>query len=422
MPRTASAGSGSWTGLSSEGNWSTAGNWSVSPAPGCDHAARPGSLSGNGQDAATFNGTGNGFTTITIDPNRQVGALQFATNAGSYTIGSAGANGGNALALFNVNGGGIGDTILMNSNITGSNLTETINAPILLIPFGNGNNGTFIFANNSTTPSDAIVIAGSISIGAPTTALLPLNLSGVLGGTNVISGSVGNGSGTMSIQTSGSAIWELSSANSTFTGGVFAGAQTAPASFASLATLAIGASSTGPAGAPTSGPLGTGTLFLNGGIIEAVNGSQTIANNMQSNYDSGGGPEYCITFGGSNNLTLTGTVFNSAHFFTITVNNTALTTFQGGIANTNQFFGFDGTGNSEVTGTFSTGGQALVYAGKGLPGPLWFEKLQPEHEYRFGNCDIRRDHDCEFFNRQRPGQRFHWRRICEPDLRPVHVF
>ena len=169
----------------------------------------------------------------------------------------------------------------------------------------------------------------------------------------------------MSIQTSGSAIWELSSANSTFTGGVFAGAQTAPASFASLATLAIGASSTGPAGAPTSGPLGTGTLFLNGGIIEAVNGSQTIANNMLANYDSGGGPEYCITFGGSNNLTLTGTVFNSAHFFTITVNNTALTTFQGGISNSNQFFGFDGSGNSEVTGTFSTGGQALVYAGKG---------------------------------------------------------
>src|ERR1700677_1738156 len=121
------AASGSWLATGTDGNWSSAGDWSGA-VPGTT-TGTPGAIYGNGVDTATFNNAGNGHTTITIDATRQVAAIVFDTNAASYTIGSAGANGGNALSLGN------GNAITLASTFAGSNTTETFNAPLLLIPY-----------------------------------------------------------------------------------------------------------------------------------------------------------------------------------------------------------------------------------------------------------------------------------------------
>ena len=90
------AASGTWTGAT-DATWAGA-NWSASPVPGT-------------LETATFNGLGNGFTTIDLGSGISVGTILFDTaSVAGYTIGSGGV-GAQTLTLDNTG------AITMNSTV-----------------------------------------------------------------------------------------------------------------------------------------------------------------------------------------------------------------------------------------------------------------------------------------------------------------
>jgi len=192
-----------WSG-STSGDWTTAGNW-ISSVPGS-------TVSLVNSDTATFNSAGNGNTTITIDPNRNLRSLTFDTSAVSYTIGSAGANAGNSLLLSSAG------AITMAGTIAGTGLTQTINAPLILEPASATTNGVYTITNASTDATNKFVIAGNISAGT-TTGAQTLTLSGVNTGNNIVSGAISNGgaSAGLAVIKANAGTWILSGAN-TYTG------------------------------------------------------------------------------------------------------------------------------------------------------------------------------------------------------------
>jgi autotransporter-associated beta strand protein len=131
------AASGSWTGAT-DASWSDA-NWSATPVPGTG-------------DTATFNGLGNGNTSINLGTGVTIGNLLFNTGgAAAYTIGN-GAVGSQTLTL---NDSG---AITMNTTVTNN---ELFNSAIEL-----GLNATaqsYSIANNS---ANTLTFAGNISGGA----------------------------------------------------------------------------------------------------------------------------------------------------------------------------------------------------------------------------------------------------------------
>jgi fibronectin-binding autotransporter adhesin len=190
------AASGTWTASSSTDPllWSDSANWSASPSPA------PGSTSStSNSEVATFNA---GSNIITIDSGRNLRTITFDTNAGAFTLGSAGANGGNPLTLT-TNG-----VIQIASAFTGIGVKETINAPLVLM-------GTTTFTNNSLDSSNTLTIAGGITGG--TASSLTLTLNGANTGDNIVSGVISNGTASAMNITKSSGTWTLSGAN-TFTG------------------------------------------------------------------------------------------------------------------------------------------------------------------------------------------------------------
>jgi len=83
-----------WTGLGADSLWTTTGNWNTSPVPGTG-------------DTATFNGAGNGKTTITTAP-AALASYIFNTGSAAYTIS------GSSTTWAVPNGGGV----TINSGVT----------------------------------------------------------------------------------------------------------------------------------------------------------------------------------------------------------------------------------------------------------------------------------------------------------------
>ena len=187
------AASDSWTGTT-DSNWATATNWSTATsAPGAG-------------ETATFNGAGNGNTTIDLGAGVTVGALLFDTSsAAAYTIGS-GAAGSQTLTL----GSTLGNVITMNADVTADQL---FNAKLALATSSTANNtGTYYrVTNNSAT--NTLTLAGGIS--ASTTGVKTLQVSG--SGDTAISGAITSGSGNVAIFKTGSGTLTLSG-GATFSG------------------------------------------------------------------------------------------------------------------------------------------------------------------------------------------------------------
>jgi autotransporter-associated beta strand protein len=128
------AASDTWTGTSSA-TWATPGNWLGSSVPG----------TGN---TGTFNGAGNGNTTLDLGAGVTLGTLLFNTSsAAAYTIG-AGAVGSQTLTLDNAG------AITVNAGVTASQL---VNANIQL---SNAASATATFTNNG---SGSLTIAGTLN-------------------------------------------------------------------------------------------------------------------------------------------------------------------------------------------------------------------------------------------------------------------
>ena len=250
------AASDAWTGAT-DGTWATTSNWSPSVA-----------VPGSG-DTATFNGAGNGFTTLDLGAGVTLGTLLFDTSsAAAYTIGS-GAVGSQTLTFGTANGG-----ITLNSPVANG---QTINANIAL-----SNTTNYGFANYS---SSLLTVAGGIS--ASTSGAKTFFVNGA--GSTTVSGAITNGTGSVVLSKNGAGTLTLSGANTysggtTVRGGTVAGIQTSGTPFGTGAmTLNSGTLSLAPTGSGsnvslTGGTTAAGTLFtVSGGnnVLSLNKGSQT---------------------------------------------------------------------------------------------------------------------------------------------------
>jgi fibronectin-binding autotransporter adhesin len=203
------AASDSWDG-STDATWATGNNWlNNGTAPGAG-------------ETATFNGAGNGYTTIDLGAGVTIGSILFDTSsAAAYTIGS-GAVGSQALTLGNVGAltinSGVTTNQLFNANIQLSNAanaatTITNNGSGLLTLAGtvnanvaSGNGLLTVAGSGNTTVSGAVT-----KTGAGSNALKKIG-SGTL---TLSNGSVWSGTGASQPRGAGSG------GNSAFTGPFF---------------------------------------------------------------------------------------------------------------------------------------------------------------------------------------------------------
>ena len=146
-------------------------------------------------DVATFN-SGSSQTTIAINSdtlNLNLGGIVFDTAAAAYTIGSTT---GNALHLSS------GGQVQLAATFTGTNVTQTINAPIVLEPVDASSAGSYTFRNDAPA-GNALAFGGDIFAGttsqAVTLTLFDINANDV----NTINGSLtaGGAEGGLRIKT-----------------------------------------------------------------------------------------------------------------------------------------------------------------------------------------------------------------------------
>lgn len=203
-------------------NWSDGGNWVGSTIPG----ATTGTTNAN---LATF-GSNTDATLVTIDAGRNLRSLLFngSNAAGLYTIGSAGANLGEALHLSS------GGNLTMALNMT---TAITVNAPLILEPASSTTAGVYSILNNSVNAANAttdtntykLFINGDIS-GGTTTSTITLTLGGTAGNrsnnasANIMSGLISDGgaAGGLALSVTGTGgdrgAWSLTNDNNSFTG------------------------------------------------------------------------------------------------------------------------------------------------------------------------------------------------------------
>jgi hypothetical protein len=186
------AASGTWTGAT-DNTWAGA-NWSASPVPGTG-------------DTATFNGLGNGHTTIDLGSGVTIMNLLFNTgSAAAYTVGN-GAVGSQSLTLNNSGG------ITLNSTVASNQL---FNAAIVLGTDSTAQSYTN-FNNSAQTLTFASSIYGGPSSGSGTAGTKTLVMGGP--GNTVVSGSLLNGA-TSGTTTTTIALTKLGAGTLTFNGSV----------------------------------------------------------------------------------------------------------------------------------------------------------------------------------------------------------
>ena len=176
-----------------DGTWADA-NWSATPVPGTG-------------DTATFNGLGNGHTTIDLGGGVTIMNLLFDTgNAAAYTIGT-GAVGSQTLTLNNSGG------ITLNPTVANNQL---FNAAIVL-----GTDSTAQSYTNFNSSAQTLTFASSIyggpSAGSGTAGTKTLVMGG--SGNTVISGSLLNGASSLPATTT-VALTKLGAGTLTFNGTV----------------------------------------------------------------------------------------------------------------------------------------------------------------------------------------------------------
>ncbi len=289
----------------------------------------------NGAGALTFGG---------VLTNGNTGGQTLTINNGiNATTTSVLSLGGYALT-------GSADTALQTDTINGSGLVN-ITGPVT--------NGTFAGSRLTYSGTGTLTLSGaSTYTGQTTLSSGNLNLTGSTSGSNFsVTG------GTMTESTSG----VIAGSGTTFniTGGttILSGQNTYTGNtLVQTGTLNIGSDSTLSGTTLVSGPLGTGTLGLNGETIAAVNGAHTINNVLAPTNDNAG------TIGGSQALTFAGQFSLSAlgnHYTTLVVNNSALTTFSGGINIAGQQLTLNGSGNILVNSAIIGNANFLTYGGSG---------------------------------------------------------
>ncbi len=328
---TAHAASATWSGAAANANWSTGGtggNWGTSAAPGSTAGA-----TGTSTDIATFGTVAGNSTTVNIDSNAQnIGGIAFSGALTSqFTIGASGANAGNSLFLTS------GGVINLSSSNTTTALTQTINAPLVLLAATNGS-GFYSFQNNTGTNGaqgkNSLVINGNVSTTATGSMTLQLQGSSSINNTNTINGIISDGTngGTLGIISSSGAdqTWVLAGQN-TYTGGTTitsgtvvinadsglgADPTSAQANNVVIAGSTLNATALTNPGTVTlnanrgieignaAGTVLTGTITAGAGTNFTINGSITNADASVAD---------TLSLGGSGTITLGGAVLNTSN-------------------------------------------------------------------------------------------------------------
>jgi len=270
------AASDTWAGTT-DSTWATSTNWASGNVPGTG-------------DTATFNGAGNGNTTIDLGAGVTLGNLLFDTSsAAPYTIGS-GAVGSETLTLDTLAGG-----IQMNSTVANN---ELINANLALSTTGTYTVG---LTNNSTT--NTLTMAGGISASSAGTKVLTVGGTGNV----ALSGNITPGSGAVSILKSGSGTFSLSgTANDLGVGNLAVGATSGVA----RVNLSSGASLTS---ATTTFTNYVGNVTNSVGVINVASGASlttTSATTTSAGGNIGGNGTTVINAAGA--IYNAGTLTNSA--------------------------------------------------------------------------------------------------------------
>ncbi len=257
------ATSGTWSlSAATPGAWQTTTNWVGGIVPGATSGI-------TNTDTATLNSS-TGFTSVVPDLGRNLENITFDTLAAPDTIGTTG---GHSLLLTS------GGTTRITSTFSGSNLNETVNAPLVL-------EGNYTLADNCTNSGVLLDVGGGIS-----TAGSPLTLSGA--GNIAVSGNI---SGVGSVSKTGSGTVDLTGTNSysggtTVAGGILItntlGDPASPITVSAAAgvnsALILGASPQGQ----TVGSL-AGTVAPLGSAVVSIGGDDTLTVNQATNTTFGG--------------------------------------------------------------------------------------------------------------------------------------
>jgi autotransporter-associated beta strand protein len=322
MSKSAMAASGSWNGLT-DNTWAGS-NWSATPVPGTG-------------DTATFNGAGNGNTTIDLGGGVTVQNIRFDTSSvAAYNIG-AGAVGSQTLTLND--SGSITLTPLVANN-------ETFDANLILGT--DPASQTYVFTNSSPdTLSFAGNITGGTGTGTAGVKYVTFNGTGNITDTGILA--FGSTAPNLSPQKYGSGTFTLeSSAASTYSGytTVYAGTMVEDfTNFASNNMIAAGSSLR----------MGGGTFQING------NASGTTSQTFGGTTAPGGGLNVIQL--GTNTPTLNLGIFTQTLGSAIELVGPA-TQGSGGsvVAATGTILTTDiGTGNNN--GTAGTGTKGLLWNG-----------------------------------------------------------
>lgn len=253
-----------WTGGSTtDGNWTDPANWSGGVPGGLDTATF---------DSSIQNGWGTSTTPIVIDTaNQPTGGINFTGAADNYTIGSTT---GNSFLLSS------GSTVGIDINLTSTNATETINAPIVIDASGGLASFENFSANGTGAGAGTLNFGGAIS--GNVTGATVLTLDGSNTNNNTISGVISNGSATsLSIAKNSVGNWVLTGAN-TYTGNTTVNA----------GTLTLAAPS--------------GSVLGNNGSPTSSNSTTTIASGATLNYNATGGSfrQAGVNFAGTGTLNI----------------------------------------------------------------------------------------------------------------------
>jgi autotransporter-associated beta strand protein len=332
------AASDTWSGSPTDNNWIPTGqNWNSGPGNS------PGSTSIlTDSDVGTFNSTSS-QTTININSTTlDIGGITFDTNAAAYTIGAAGANAGNSLLLSS------GGTIQIASTFAGTGTTETINAPLTLEPGSASTIGTYGFANNNTTASNALSFAGNITGGttsfvnssdsAPDGGAIVLALGGANTGLNTISGLISDGGAApiievgagVAIDKTGVGTWYLTNTGNTYSGeteisqGILNVASLSNYGTASaIGDRAIGEDTTAHGGVGIL--LNGGTLQYTGSTAQSTNRSIRLGDQTTNTIDASGTGSGTLSFTATSSVNLFQTA--GTRTLTLTGSNTGSNTF-----------------------------------------------------------------------------------------------
>ena len=202
LQQSAHAASATWSATPTDGNWvtdNTETNWSTGPN------TYPGAIgTTTNADIATF--LTSSITTISINSaNLNIKGITFGASGATPSSFTIGTTSGNSLLLSS------GGQIQLSASITGTGVTETVNAPLILEPPSGTTAIAYSFQNSSATASNTLVINGAVSGGSTSSITSTLTLSGANTGSNTVAGAISNGgSGALRVTKSGNGTWSLS--------------------------------------------------------------------------------------------------------------------------------------------------------------------------------------------------------------------